>query len=248
MHAHDAGTVTALGRAHRGMLTHSAELHAGQARGLDQTLAKTEAELAKIADVLASGRGRRHRAQLEAAVDKATHKRWVRDVLTTAITGNTPATLRLTWHIDPAARAELEDRIFGKRILITDRGDWTVPDIIAGYRSQSDAEFGFRQLKDPHLVSFNPMFHWTEQKICVHTFYCVLALTVAHLMRRHAHQHDLNLSVHALLAALAGIQQTVLLYPGDRGRPKARRILTDRDPTQQRLHDIFHLHRWAPHR
>ena len=90
------------------------------------------------------------------------------------------------------------------------------------------------------------MHHWTEQKIRVHTFYCVLALTVALLMRRHAHQHHLDLSVPALLDALAGIQETVLLYPGDRGRPKARRILTDRDPTQQRLYQIFDLNRWGP--
>jgi len=30
---------------------------------------------------------------------------------------------------------------------------------IAAYRSQSDAEFGFRQHKDPHVVSFSPMHH-----------------------------------------------------------------------------------------
>ena len=45
---------------------------------------------------------------------------------------------------------------------------------------------GFRQLKDLHLVGPSPMFHWTEAKIRVHVFSCVLALAVAHLMRRHA--------------------------------------------------------------
>ncbi len=243
--AHEVA-VTALGLDHRGVLTHSAELHAGQARGLDQTLAKAEAKLTTIAEALAGGRGRRNRGQLEAAVAKITDHRWVRDVLTTTITGDTPTGMRLSWHADESARAALEDRIFGKRILITDRHDWSTAEVVAGYRSQSDAEFGFRQLKDPHVVSFSPMHHWTEQKIRVHTFYCVLALTVALLMRRHAHRHHLDLSVPALLDALAGIQETVLLYPGDRGRPKARRILTDRDPTQQRLYQIFGLDRWGP--
>ena len=243
--AHEVA-VSALGLDHRGVLTHSAELHAGQARGLDQTLAKAEAKLTTIAEALAGGRGRRNRGQLEAAVAKITGQRWVRDVLSATITGDTPTGMRLSWRVDESARAALEDRTFGKRILITDRHDWSTAEVVAGYRSQSDAEFGFRQLKDPHVVSFTPMHHWTEQKIRVHTFYCVLALTVAHLMRRHAHQHDLDLSVPALLDALAGIQETVLLYPGDRGRPKARRILTDRDPTQQRLYQIFGLDRWAP--
>ena len=43
----------------------------------------------------------------------------------------------------------------------------------------------------------------------------------------------LDLSVRELLANLAGIQETVLLYPtGNKGRPRAQRILTDTDPTQ----------------
>jgi len=49
-----------------------------------------------------------------------------------------------------------------------------------------------------------------------------------------------------LLDTLAGIQQTVLLYPGDRGRPKARHMITDMGDTQRKLFEIFELHRWAP--
>jgi transposase len=246
LHALEVGEITALGRGHRGVLTHSAELHAGQARGLDQTLAKAERELASIAEVLARGRGRRTRAQLDKAIDKVTNKRWVRDLVTTTITGDSPASLRPHWQVDHDARAALEQRLFGKRILISDQRAWTTSEVIAGYRSQSEAEFGFRQLKDPHLVSFSPMHHWTDHHIRVHAFYCVLALMIAHLMRRTARQAGLHLSVRELLAQLASIQQTVLLYPGTRGRPKARRIITDRTDLQQRLYDLFDLSRWAP--
>jgi len=246
LHAHEVGSIDALGRSHRTVLTHSAELHAGQARGLDQTLAKAERELGKIADVLQSGRGRRTRDQLDTAIAKITHKRWVRDLLTTAVTGDTPATLRLAWRIDTDARNTLEQRLFGKRILITDRHDWTVPQVIAGYRSQSDAEFGFRQLTDPHTVSFSPMHHWTEHNIRVHVFYCVLALMTAHLMRRTARQAGTNLSLRELLAQLAGIEETVLIYPSTGGRPKARRMLTETTDQQDQLSAIFGLDRWAP--
>ena len=47
---------------------------------------------------------------------------WVRRVVTWHLTGTTPATHRLTWSVDEAARTSLEQEIFGKRILITDRG------------------------------------------------------------------------------------------------------------------------------
>ena len=82
--------------------------------------------------------------------------------------------------------------MFGKRILFTNRDHWPIADVVAAYRSQSEVESGFRQLKDPHVVSFSPMHHWTDQKIRVHVFYCVLALTVAHLMRRQADQAGLT--------------------------------------------------------
>jgi len=85
--------------------------------------------------------------------------------------------------------------------------------VIAGYRSQSEAEFSLRQLKDPHVVSFSPMFHWTEHNIRVHVFTCVLALQIAHLMRRRARHAGLDPSVRELLTQLADIGETVPLYP-----------------------------------
>jgi hypothetical protein len=101
-------------------------------------------------------------------------------------------------------------------------------------------------MKDPHVVSFSPMYHWTDHKIRVHVFYCVLALTVARLMVREADRHGLHLSVRELLATLADIGETVLLYQGERGRPRARRMLTEIDPTARRLYDIFGLDTYAP--
>ena len=120
--------------------------------------------------------------------------------------------------------------------------------MIVGYRSQSEAEFGFRQLKDPHVVSFSPMRHWTERNIRGHVFTCVLALQFAHLIRLKARRAGLDLSVRALLGELAGIGETVLLYQGERGRPRAHRMLTETTPVQDKLSGIFGLHRYAPRR
>ncbi len=121
--------------------------------------------------------------------------------------------------------------------------------MVAAYRSQSEAEFSFRQLKDRHVVSFSPMFHWSEHNIRVHVFTCVLALQIAHLMRLQTERAGLHLSVRELLAQLAGIGETVLLYPtGGRGRPKARRMLTETTELQDQLTQIFRLDRYAPKR
>ena len=238
----------ALGATRRVLLTHSATLHARQSRGFDQTIAKAVRKLAELAARLERGRTRRGRAAVEADIAKITRPRWLNRVLATTVTGDKPSQMRLTWTVDDQARRELETELFGKRILVTSRDDWPAPEVVAGYRSQSDAEAGFRQLKDPRVVSFSPMHHWTDQKIRVHVSYCVTALAIAHLMRRQARAEGLDLSVRVLLSELAGIQETVLLYPSTSGRPRARRMLTEMTMTQQRLYEIFGLDRYAPAR
>jgi len=65
-------------------------------------------------------------------------------------------------------------------------------------------------------------------------------------MRRQAAHAGQEHSVRALLDQLAGIQETVMIYPSSGGRPKARRILTETTPTQDQLAEIFGLARWAP--
>ena len=242
-------TVAALGVTRRAVLTHSATLHAAQTRGFDQTLTKAQRRLGELAERLARGNTRRERAKVEADITAICKPRWVTDVMTVTLTGDDPAGLRLTYTVDPAARTALANRLFGKRILFTNRNDWPVADVVAAYRSQAGVESGFRQLKDPHVVSFSPMHHWTDQKIRVHVFYSVLALTIAHLMRRQAEQAGLDMSVRELLHELSGIQETVLLYhDGGKGRPRAQRLLTDMSPDQTQLADLFNIKRYAPTR
>lgn len=239
-------TAHALAAVRRVIITHSPTFHARQARGFEQTLAKARRQLTELQARLARGHTRKDRDGVQAEIDLILRPRWVSRVLTVTLTGHAPPGLRITFRTSAPARSVLENEIFGKRILFTDRDDWPPSEVIAAYRSQADAEAGFRQLKDRHVVSFSPMFHWTEQKIRVHVFYCVLALAIAHLMRRQAGRDGLHLSVRELLHILAGIQETVMIYPSTGGRPKARRMLTDHDPIQQRLFSLFDLSAYAP--
>jgi transposase len=238
----------ALGADRRVVITHSETFHLRQVRGFEQTLAKARHRLATLQARLARGRTRRPRQAVEAEITDILNPRWLSRVITWQLAGEEPASLRLRWRTDPAAKRRLAREVFGKRLLFTDRQDWPLAEVVAAYRSQADVEAGFRQLKDPKVVSFSPMFHWTDQKIRVHVFYCVLALAVAHLLRRQAAQAGIVMSVRELLATLAGIQETVLLYQGARGRPRARHVLTEMNPIQQRLYDLFSLDAYAPKR
>ena len=237
------------GAERRTILTHSPELRDSQARGLDgTTLAKAGKKLDELAATLARGKTRRGKDKVTAEIEAIAAKPWVRRVITWTLDGDQPKDLRLTWSIDPGARAALEEELFGKHVLITSHDDWAVPEVVAGYRSQSEAEFSFRQMKDTRVVSFSPMHHWTEHNIRVHIFTCVLALQIAHLMRLRATRAGLRMSVRELLRELAGIGETILLYHGDRGLPRAHRMLTETSPVQDKLASIYSLARYAPRR
>src|SRR6266545_3978648 len=98
------------GTTRRTILTHSPELHAAQARSFDgTTLAKACHQLNELAATLARGHTRRQRPAVEADITKITSNTWVRRVITWQLSGDTPAQHRLTWQIDTASRAALEE-------------------------------------------------------------------------------------------------------------------------------------------
>ena len=234
------------------VLTHSPTLHTKpQPAGSTQTLAKATATADRAGRHPGTGQDPTRES---GEVQRRDHH----DLPTTlgasasspgSLTGDTPAEHRFTFTVDEAARTALEDEIFGKRVLITDHDDWPAPEVVAGYRSQSEAEFSFRQMKDTRVVSFSPMHHWTEHNIRVHLFTCVLALQLAHLMRRQARHAGLR---YCRCRELLGPPrrhpgESVLIYPPPAADPRPGACSPRPPPTQNKLTAIFELDRFAPH-
>ena len=135
---------------------------------------------------------------------------------------------QLTSWIDSEAYTELVDHHFGRRILITDRHDWSAGEIILAYRGQSDVEECFKILKNPFHLALRPQHHWTDQKIEVHAFCCVLAYLLARLLHtRVQEQSSFSGSTGSLIGLLGKIRRSTVLekVPGKPGRPRVRQVL-----------------------
>ena len=106
-------------------------------------------------------------------------------------------------------------------------------------RNRLYVERAFKQMKNPHWVSFSPAFHWTDQKLRVHAFYCVLALLLSSVLQRKAAHGGLKLTIEKLLAELSGVTELVNLFAapekGTRGRYRAEYVLSERSPLQDKL-------------
>ena len=138
------------GKERRLVVCHSDGLHQKQSRGFDQTLAKANRQLAELQARLSRGKTRKAKEKVEAEIAAILAPRWVSRVITWTLTGESPAGLRLRFRTKKAARAALEEELFGKRILFSDKSLEEVPtaQIVAEYRSQETVEGDFRQMKD----------------------------------------------------------------------------------------------------
>lgn len=153
---------------------------------------------------------------------------------------------RLVFRFRDKAYQSLSSTLLGRTLIFTDRADWSDEQIVLAYRAQHHVEADFRRLKDPRYLTFRPTFHWTDQKLRVHAFYCVLALMMLNLLRRKLAQAGIPLSVVKMMDTLADIHEVTLLYPPPPGsqEPFARTVLSDRDSTQQRIFDLLGLERY----
>lgn len=145
------------------------------------------------------------------------------------------------WHLqftfDHGALQHLMARRLGRTILLTNRLDWTAEQVIAGYDGQQQIEQVFRGLKDGEWLGWGPMYHWTDSKIRVHAFYCLLGLSLLQTVYREAQAAWPGLSMERLLDELGRIQEVVLLYPpqGETGPPRTATVLSTQTLPQQAL-------------
>jgi len=233
------------------VVSHSQSFAQKQRRGFQQTLAKAHRQLDELKGIVERGKHRMDERALQQRTGKILQRRWLKDVITVK---HDLAAGTFQYATDPEQIEQIAAREWGRRIIFTDRHQWTNEDIITAYRAQAKGENAFRQDKDREFVSYSPAFHWTDQKLKVHGFYTTIALMIVSLIERqirHAgiHQDGLPLGAKLAMRLLNEIDEVTLIYPpagGRQGRPRAKTILADLDDTQRQLHEALELHALAP--
>ena len=145
------------------------------------------------------------------------------------------------WHLqfdlDHAAFEHLLAHRLGRTTLLTNRMDWTPEQVVAGYSGQQQIERTFRGLKEGDWLGWGPMYHWTDQKIRVHAFYCMLGISLLQYIYKKAQAAWAGLSMEQLLEELRQIQQFALLYPpqSEKGLNRVALVLSKQTLAQQSL-------------
>jgi transposase len=180
------------------------------------------------------------RQSAEKQVQAILSGRHLKDLLRVQVTEK-KRVLRLTYRFDRTAWARLQRTLLGKNIIFTDQDSWSEEEIVRAYRGQYHIEEAFKRMKNPHFVSWRPLHHWTDQKIRVHAFYCVLALLLSSLLRRRLVAKGIDLSIVKILATLSEIKEVALYYRGAASQPVID--LNEVTPQQERLLEVLNLRR-----
>ena len=236
------------------VVTFNQNLLDGQLQGLTQHLDKARHKLHDLQIQLQRRRQGKIKGgkaptleSVQKQIDSICSAQFVKKILQTELR-KVRQGLELTFRTDQVELDRLCRVQFGKTILFTDNADWSEEQIVQAYRSQYHIEDAFKQMKNPHFLGWSPMFHWTDSKIQVHAFYCVLALLLTSLLQRELAQKGEPLSINRMLEELGSIRETLIVYPRRQGKRQAptATCLTRMTALQQRLFSLLGLQRFVP--
>ena len=121
------------------------------------------------------------------------------------------------------------------------------------HHGQAEVELTFKNLKDPDHLSLRPQYHWTDQKITVHYFICMIGYLLSALIWREAKiKTGFKGGLAALLDSLNNVRLSTLLENKKTQKTKtgltARYLLEEMSEEEKHLMGVlnildFHLRR-----
>ena len=190
----------------------SSKLKAGRIRGIYQSLTKIEDNLKELKASLASPKAKkRDRGKLEEKIVSIVKGQYIKNVINWELEEISDGKFILEFYINYKLLKKIEDSL-GFRIIMTNRHSWSTASIIGAYHGQSKIENAFKNLKNPYHLAITPQFHWTDHKIRVHMFICVLGyLLAATTWRRVRLSTQFNGTLDTLLDTLNNIRLATVL-------------------------------------
>jgi transposase len=170
-------------------------------------------------------------------------RQYLKSIVTYTVKKDSHGIPQVEYDIDHDIMQQLSDTYLGKNVIVTDRKQWDNEQIILAYRSQFHIENIFKEMKDRDIGSWWPLYHWTDQKISVHSFYCTIAVLLRALAHRRVKKAGIDISMKRMLAELDAIKEVIVLYPRKRGAKTEPQhtVLSKTSELQRSLLSILHV-------
>ena len=232
------------------VLKYSAPFLSEQIHSLSTSLAKTTQSLRRLSMELAQPDCKLKEAQIRNKITRWLSAAQFLDELIRYELKSEGGQWKLQFDVDSSAFNRLMTQRLGRTVLMTNRMDWTEEQVVEGYGGQQQVEKVFRGLKDGDWLGWGPMYHWTDSKIRVHAFYCMLGISLLNYLHAQARRTCPRITIEQMKAELGEIYEFALLYPpqGEKGPYRAATVQSRQTLTQQMLSEALGLGELAPAR
>ena len=235
------------GRKVKTVIVYNPELEKGQLQGININIDKTSSELLDLQGRLlkrAKGEITKGRKPTAESVQKAVRKildsrEYMADIFEYEILEKDKHIL-LTFSDSEQKLQTITDEQLGKTALFTDRSDMSDYQVIAAYRSAWHVESSFKQMKDTDFLTVRPIFHWTDQRIAVHIFLCVLAYRLCALLRKELHKKGIDCSINECLKSMNAVNRVTTFY-GPIAKPKKIEAFIAGDELASQIEKVYEL-------
>ena len=158
----------------------------GQLRGIQKNLEKKFQKLDELNKSFSNPRcKKRTRKEIIEKIEDIVKGQFVKDVITWELPRKNKY-YKIIYGINETKFNELKNYRLGYRILMTNRHDWSNKEIMEAYHGQAKVEYAFKNLENPYHGTLHPQFHWTDQKIIVHVFTCIMGFLFQSVIYRRA--------------------------------------------------------------
>lgn len=224
------------------VLKYSSAFASEQLHSLTTNLAKVMQSMRRLSHDLAKPGCRLKETSIRSKIQRWLLPQFLQDLIHWQLTSENGR-----WHLqfdfNGAGFQKLLTHRLGRTMLITPHLDWTAEQVVAAYSGQERIEQVFRGLKDGDWLGWGPMYHWTDSKIRVHAFYCMVGISLLQYISKQAQTAWPGLSMEQLLEQLRQIEQFLLLYPpqGEKGPQRVAIVQSKQTFPQQQLAKVLGL-------
>ncbi len=219
------------------VISYSESFFTKQLASLTKTMAKCQDKLQALQKSLSSKK-RASIAKIKKAIDSILSSQNMKNIFDIHIEKN-KETFFIRYSVNREGLDKLTSSCLGRTLLVTNKKDWSSEKIILSYRELSNIEEAFKHMKNREYLRWQPAYHWTDQKLNVHSFYCVLALLLVALARKTVCEAGIQISISKLLDELSSVKEVALLYKDKRKKLKAQVKLSKMSLRQKKILECF---------
>jgi len=219
------------------VLTYSYSLYKGQRKELNKNINKAKEEIDSLNKQLKDPKSRisKKYADISAKIKNFLNKSHISNIISIEIVGE-PIVECIEYHENLVAKSDIIHKYFGKKLIITDRVDWSTCDIVKTYRDQDCIEKIFKDSKNTEHFSVRPQYHFTNNKVRVHIFCCLLGLTLATLL--HKEIVDCGYEELSKIQLLDCLSQIRKCWITDNNRKSATYVFEEMTETHAKIWDV----------